>query len=396
MYEIHGAGFENRGAQLMLRTVLHRLRQDTDGRAEFCIEPEHDSSFKQAGPLGVHTLFPIVSHLRPYRYPMLMRASLLAGRVLPQAPLRRVGVVRRQDPQALIDISGYSFGDKFPAFKLKNFYHRAAAYHKRGKPVVLMPQMLGPFENTEHREWFRKLAGVATRIYAREQASFEAAAQALGDTTKLRKAPDITIFSPKFDDIDRPRPDGPYCCIVPNVKVLQKGDAVWKDAYLDHLHAAADAATRQGVGVCVVIHEGGKGDRDLAHQLAERISPSMVFEHEHAGVLKSFIGGSRFIVGSRFHAVVAAFSQGVPAIAIGWAHKYDLLAEEFDSADLLHRGSDNQEHLVDLVNELSDPVRNEQRRERIIDRKEQLRKPNDAMWQDVRGLLGVSNGAVQS
>lgn len=41
------------------------------------------------------------------------------------------------------------------------------------------------------------------------------------------------------------------------------------------------------------------------------------------------IGACDLMLGSRFHALIAALSSGVPAVAIGWAHKYPELLGEF-------------------------------------------------------------------
>jgi colanic acid/amylovoran biosynthesis protein len=41
------------------------------------------------------------------------------------------------------------------------------------------------------------------------------------------------------------------------------------------------------------------------------------------------------VAGSRFHALLAALSQGVPVIAAGWSHKYLGLLDAYGSADAL-------------------------------------------------------------
>jgi polysaccharide pyruvyl transferase WcaK-like protein len=41
-----------------------------------------------------------------------------------------------------------------------------------------------------------------------------------------------------------------------------------------------------------------------------------------AEVLKAVIGRMDFVVGSRYHGIIAALSQMVPALVLGWSHKY--------------------------------------------------------------------------
>jgi polysaccharide pyruvyl transferase WcaK-like protein len=394
MFEIHGAGFENRGAQLMLRTVIETIRRDGRDATDLCIEAEYDSNYRHMAPLSVRLLFPLASRLRPKRFPYLLRASALTGQALPEALCRRYGLVRRQDTQGLIDISGYSFGDKFPVYQLQHFCLRAEQYAARGKPVILLPQMLGPFTSPDHREQFQRLGRCATRIYAREQVSYDAALEVLGSGDKLRMAPDITIYSSPVDIDPALAGSSRYCCIVPNEKVLQKGDPNWKTQYVDRLVAAAELALSQGIDVRVVVHESGGGDKKLAEQIVARVPRAQLFDNEHAGVLKSYIAGARFLIGSRFHSIVAAFSRGVPAVAIGWAHKYDLLAQDFGVSDLLHNANDPAEHLLNFVRELSDDTRNEARRVILRERKEALRPANTRMWDDALQILGLSRSTT--
>jgi len=46
--------------------------------------------------------------------------------------------------------------------------------------------------------------------------------------------------------------------------------------------------------------------------------------------IKSVIGCSDLVIGSRFHSLVAGLSQGVPVVAIGWSHKYEKLLRSFE------------------------------------------------------------------
>ncbi len=392
--EIHGAGFFNKGAQLMLLTVAERLRRAGAERGldvTCCVEAEYSSGYEHAAPEGLRLLAPIVSLQRPNRYPLLFLASRAAGRLMPARACRQLGLVRRQDTDALIDVSGYAFGDKFPWTRCRNAAIRAEHYRRRGKPVVLLPQMLGPFENPKVRGQFARLARAADRVYAREQASHDAALPIVG-AERLGLAPDITIFSPRFDVPAPETPPRDYACIVPNEKMLAKGGKEWASVYLERLAAAARRIHAAGLEVVIVVHDASGHDEKLAAELHGSLTDigATVFTHPHAAVLKSFVASSRFLVGSRFHSIVAALSSGVPAVALGWAHKYDLLASDFGVPDLIHRETDGEEHLLALCDELLDPASNERRRETLRGAKDALRAPADRMWDDVLSRLGLT------
>ena len=57
-----------------------------------------------------------------------------------------------------------------------------------------------------------------------------------------------------------------------------------------------------------------------------------------------------FIIASRFHSIVHAYKEGVPAIIFGWATKYQELAGHFDQSkfvfDITDKPNDKFEAIV--------------------------------------------------
>ncbi len=378
LIELHGAGFNNRGGQLMLRTTAERLR--ARGPVELCMEA-------LPGDQVGYGIRPIKPSVRPFKQakpvPLFFALSRVAGKVLPPSP----DYARRGDADALIDISGYAFGDSWGVRRTGNFAARCRYYKDKGKPVILLPQMLGPFEDPAVADAFREVLRVADRVYARDDVSF-AATSALGVSDRLRQAPDMTIFL-----AEHPAPrvsEQPYGCIVPNMRVLDAGkdkDA-WTPVYIDRLEKAARTMLGHGLEVRFVVHDASGDDRALAEQLAARVPEGALFGDPDPVVLKSFLGGARVVVGSRFHALVASLSMGVPAVALGWAHKYQMLLKDFGLPRLVHGPGDTDEHLVELVDALCGRD-GESAREAITTSLARMRPIHDAMWQDVFGVLGI-------
>jgi hypothetical protein len=56
-------------------------------------------------------------------------------------------------------------------------------------------------------------------------------------------------------------------------------------------------------------------------------------DHTVLELVKKIISGSQFLVGSRFHALAGALSSAVPAIALGWSHKYQEIFSDFNVSD---------------------------------------------------------------
>jgi len=379
MIELHGAGFNNRGGQLMLRTTAERLRARAP--VELCMEALPGD---QIG-YGIRPLRPSV---RPFKQakpvPVFFGLSRVAGRLMPPSP----DYARRRDPSALIDISGYAFGDSWGARRAGNFATRCAYYKKHGHPVVLLPQMLGPFEKPAVADAFRRVLHLADRVYARDAVSLSAVQALDPPAGVVRLAPDLTIFL-----AEHPQPAGSehrYACIVPNMRVLDAGKdkAAWQPVYLNRLEAAARAMLEAGLQVRFVVHDASGDDRQLAEQLAQRVPQGSIFSDPDPVVLKSYLGGAELVVGSRFHALVASLSMGVPAIALGWAHKYKMLLSDFGLPQLVHGPGDTDAHLLGLVSGLcgEDGVA---ARETIAAALDRLRPQHDAMWADVFGVLGI-------
>lgn len=403
--EIFGAGFGNKGAELMLRTTVARLREADPG-VRLAVEPGREAPYERRAELALAHVFP-----SPSLFPGKIQAALHrfpAARAIAFAPLeamaspgvrRALGLVPRRACDALVDISGYAFGDGFSWIKTRDAALRAGAYARRGRPVVFMPQMFGPFRNPKVRTHFLRCCEHATRIYARERPSYEAVRELIGDDPRLRIAPDITIFGVRAEHAFADEEPAPYACIVPNERMLDQGKKDWGDSYMPRLIAAATEMHAHGLRPTVLVHSGDAGDERLAAELLARLEAQLGpgaaarFHHPDPRVLKAFIAGSRFLVGSRFHAIVAAFSSGVPGVALGWAHKYEALASDFGVPELQHTARDEPDHLVSLVRDLCDGSKYEAFRRRIVASRDRMRADSEAMWQDVYAILGLRPGA---
>ena len=402
LIHLFGGGFTNKGAELMLRTVIARLR-DRLPSARLAITPDRQTSYEQRASLQLAHIFPNYQFFHPMLRRLMVRSSLAT--TLAEAPYRMLiprraesmyGLVNQNNVDALIDISGYAFGDAFSWIRCRVAAKQAQRFAKRGKPVILMPQMFGPFEHPKTRHYFKQLCEAATLIYAREQASYDTVRDILGDDPRLKQAPDITIFSPTSEDIETGFEGESYGVLVPNERMLDQGRDEWGDSYVSRLVEAGKQMVAHGLRPAIVIHSGDAGDQQLATQLGSELSAAtdqsqpFVFSHSNPLVLKKFIGGAKFLVGSRFHSLVAALSSAVPGVALGWAHKYEMLAADFGVPELIHRGSDSIDHLLSQVDRLADDSENQQLRGIIADRRTAMQNKADAMWEEVFAALGSS------
>jgi colanic acid/amylovoran biosynthesis protein len=267
----------------------------------------------------------------------------------------------------------------------------AKSYHRRGKPVVLLPQMLGPFDTAPSQEAFVQLAKYCSRIYARDNTSFQNAA-ALIDDSILSLSPDVTIASVSNKPIDETKGKTEQVCMVPNQRVLDSGETPWsEDDYLNFFCQSAKQIIAAGKDISVVVHDRGGEDIKLAHSLLNKLdSPNAsLFTADNPIELKRHISQSRFLIGSRFHSIVAALSSDIPAIALGWAHKYTELLTDYGQEKYDLKSYQEMENAPGLICEMLDDERLAKNKSCISDRNKMLQKQISTMWSEVATILGL-------
>jgi colanic acid/amylovoran biosynthesis protein len=71
-----------------------------------------------------------------------------------------------------------------------------------------------------------------------------------------------------------------------------------------------------------------------------------------ASELKAVIGECKFFVGSRMHACIAALSQSIPTVALGWSHKYWGIMKRLGQNELVVEFSDHsRETVLSIIHE---------------------------------------------
>ena len=112
-----------------------------------------------------------------------------------------------------------------------------------------------------------------------------------------------------------------------------------------------------------------------------------IFIEHDALTIKGIIGISAGLIGSRYHALISALSQGVPSLATGWSHKYKMLFEEYGLRDgclqLPVEFSIVKAHIDRMVNESS-------RRQivpMLVNAATINREQTELMWQKIISLI---------
>jgi colanic acid/amylovoran biosynthesis protein len=308
------------------------------------------------------------------------------GRFVPRRMQRALSVTREQDFRAVIDLSGFAYGDFWGAEKLERRLGRGISQWKRdGRKVILMPQAFGPFRDEALADGMRAVLSNADLIFPRDRKSREYL-KTLGAPRTLDQYPDFTHEVPAISLPGDPAP-GTYFCVIPNSKLTAGKPPEEAARYIAFFANATQRLASSLNVVPVMLRFGGAEDAELVETLLARISPRpRSFLIEDARHAKGLIACSVATVSSRFHAIMSALGAGVPCLSVGWSHKYGEAMSEYDCATYSLSLADvaRSDALDDFIGE----VRSGTLRERLRMAGIRQRAATDRMWDQVIQCIG--------
>lgn len=363
--EIHGGQFRNKGAQKMLRTIVDKLR-NIDPNVEIYCDPVCGTK-EQLNSIGVNAF----SFSRGW-----MGGRLFVLKMFIQIILGRAKIGKQfTSMDMMIDISGFSYSDQWGYKPTKHAAFLASYYKKRNKKVFLMPQAFGPFETDAIRLEIQKLINFTDRVWVRDKRSYEYLIKAVGENTKIRRAPDITQnFKVTSNAQQKFYKQKSRLAIIPNVRMKAATSFQNITEYVGILEQAASSPKIEET--VVIIHDDTGEDYDLV-RTSTKLRKLIVINLSDAEELKKKISEFDLVISSRYHGLIAALSQNIPVISIGWSHKYVELMNEYGLEK--YHISDNATDVNMLINELSQP-------EKLGEISAAIRKKNNENFDDLETL----------
>ena len=243
----------------------------------------------------------------------------------------------------LVDISGYALASNWRPDACNDYLDNLKFALAYDIPVVLMPQSFGPFDYTDDAgraidERTRRLFPKIKKIFAREQEGYAALVSRYGLTNvqltyDMVLASSIEDYSPALrKPLEMQLPEIPEnsICLIPNVRTDDNGSGHSIKLYKN----AIQEALSQGLYVYLTYHssqdEALCADLKAAFAEDDRV---ILLDHDHSCMeFNELVKKFRFVVASRFHAIVHALKNGIPCIALGWAVKYIDLLNLFDQS----------------------------------------------------------------
>jgi colanic acid/amylovoran biosynthesis protein len=374
--EVRGAETNNKGAELMLRAILQAL----DGRHAVAVAPRV-GSYDERARMG------LLQKVVPPRGREHWLAAATRG--LPAPTVRHLrehyGLVLDRDVGAVLDASGFAYSSRFDPHRTRVAADKFEHARRRGARTVLLPQAFGPFESEAQRQDVVRLVGHSDLVYAREPASLEHLRGTGCRLDHVTLAPDFTCL---LDGRVHPGFEAPprLAVVVPSMKLLTETSDAVRAAYVPFCARAVEILRAEGLDVRMLVHE--RGDAEVVDAVQARLERAVpVVRDESPEHLKGVIGQAEVVVGSRFHALVSALSQGVPALGVGWSHKYEMLFADYGVAEDVVDPSLDEAALGDRLRSMTEPGARRARVSRLEASAAQERDRCRAMWADVLGLL---------
>lgn len=371
---ITGVGPHNKGAELMLLAILDQLRRRMP-EVRPVISPA-GSPYSWRADLGLFQLFD--RHQSG-------RMGWLRDRLFHEGYRARFGMVTPEEIDAVLDASGYAFGDAWHPEHVEHAANQLKRYKKSGARIILLSQAFGPFSNPRVRTATIRVLDAADLVFARDPESLAQCRDIAPDHPSIHRAPDFTNL---IDGIlpDSWTPDPRHVALVPNSQMLRQTTSETANNYVPAFAAAARRIGAAGYHPFMLVHE--ENDLDLAAEISAISGIECPVVHETGALaIKAILDQCAFTVGSRFHGLVSALSQGVPSIGTTWSHKYRYLFEDYRIPEYLVPLDAGCAELLRRVDEFLEPGRRGEIARKVMSRSEMLKQDAERQWTEVFPML---------
>jgi len=383
-YLITGGGFNNKGAESMLYTLLTELRnKDANSKIYVLISggivPEYDN-FTNIEFIK-YSIKDIKKLLHPFSFLMKNNNQLLTA---------------FKESDVIFDISGYILSSQWgkDATRILHIINLAKKYKKK---IVLLPQSFGPFDFSKklklgHNK-LKKVLSYASLIFARENDGFNLL-KALG-LNNIELSPDIVIqsskpysgfFAHKSDNVNdnfissidiKPK----SVLIFPNIRVIERSN---KENIFELYKKTVNLLTENDYNIYISFYD--LADEKICKELLGLFT-KFTNVHFLDGQLNciqfsELLPKFNFIISSRFHSIVHSYKNFIPVLAIGWAVKYAELLQSVQQDKFIYDGRKdiNIEKFLEDVKYLINNFKQESEKIKINVEKIQQNNCFDKVW----------------
>ncbi len=318
--ELRGVNMVNKGAELMMLSVISKLREELQNPS-FVMEASKEAPRTKLLEYGIYTKKNFKKSKFPFKY-------LYA--ITPSFVLKRRHYIDAKKVQVVLDASGYAFGDTWGAKKAsKRIGSHIAEWKKEGKKVILLPQAFGPFSDIDLASVMKVIIKHADLICIRDKVSHKYMEQLNGNSENFILAPDFTNLIkgivPEYFDKSKCE-----VAIIVNKQMIDNTTNKDGEAYFYILPRIILMIADLGYKPYFLIHEG-KMDISVAEEINKKLLVKLpIIQESNPLHVKGIISQSKAVITSRFHGLVSCLSQAIPCLATTWSHKYEALLKDYN------------------------------------------------------------------
>jgi len=160
--------------------------------------------------------------------------------------------------------------------------------------------------------------------------------------------------------------------VIPNTRVLERAN---RHAFYAMYSSLIERLINAGKKVYLVPYANQDLGiiEEMKDYFRDQKDVKLISDDLNAIELENLVQQFDFLIASRYHAIIHAYRNGIPVIAIGWAIKYSDLLNSFDQGDYCFDIREKPSY--DLIASKVDSLMNnrEKERQRIVDR---IEKPS--------------------
>lgn len=380
-YEVQGTEFVNKGAELMLHAIAQHLREyDRNCVVAADLAPRNRN--KQGRLKAGLEYVTWVDNRLPNSGPII---NGLAS-VLPRPIRRNFKLVLNQEVDVLFDASGFSYTDQWGVSYAQRMAAKFSRLKAEGKKIILLPQAFGPFNDSQVKSAFETILSSSDLVFARDRVSHDYVRQFDAAADKLSLAPDFTNLVSGRVPTDF-ETQTHRCCIVPNVRMLDKTEPQVREKYLIFIENCIKCLLDLELNPFIMVHQTGR-DYEIALNLQTKFGDRLpVIAEADPLAIKGILGKCFLVISSRFHGIVSSLSQGVPCLATGWSHKYQMLFEDYQCPQLLMNPLFTPEEIKAKITEVATEPNRSQIINTIQTAAKEQKQLSRQMWKRVHEVI---------
>jgi colanic acid/amylovoran biosynthesis protein len=373
----------NRGSEAMLTTTVHEIKKRKPNTTIniFSYYPRHDKLLLNDKSINIfssapeYLLFVLFPASIIYKLAKTLKLKPLIS-ATPQA-IRSLG-----NSNVLIDLAGISFVDGREKLLPYNTLSILPAI-VIGTPVVKFSQAMGPFQKKINRIISKLILPRCNMIYARGGTSLSHLNQLGINKTKFQLASDIAFlhtkncslttenesyFNSALQDLKANKKKIKLLVgISPNAVIYKKHKKPYLKSliklikYFQNTHHTVLIFPNATLPFSKLKNNDLVIIEELKKSFPKTGKKSNIIFIDHCintGQIKNLIGLCDLTIVSRFHAMIASLSLGVPPIVIGWSHKYAEVMNQFGLENFV---LDYKNFNINKIKQLSNQIEKQNR-----------------------------------